>query len=233
MKGRAFAGGLIASITGLLAVMLIGLYSIASIKEAYQWAMNRAGVYESAGVDRDTLDAVAGDIARYIGERNPSVAFDRVVVMDGLERPELNDTEAEHMRDVRRLFGYIGNAGGAFALACAISVMFTIRIKRGRATGCGMLAGTGAMMMLALAIFIAIRADFYNFFVALHERLFTNDLWYMNPETDLLIRMTPSGFYISMGMIVGAAWLAAVVITLAIGLRLVLPGRGRAARNAV
>jgi integral membrane protein (TIGR01906 family) len=225
------------TVAAFLAALLAGLFICASSGELYMWAMGRAGVFESAGVDSGTLAIVAEDITQYIFERNPSAAFDRVIVMDGLERPELNDREKAHMLDVRRLLRLAGIAGGCLAVICAAAGVYSARINAKinarRATGCGMLAGTGATMLAALIVIMAIRADFYNFFVALHKRLFTNDLWYMNPETDLLIRMMPSGFFLSMGMVVGAATLVLVLVILPVGLWLVLSNGRREARRAV
>ena len=45
----------------------------------------------------------------------------------------------------------------------------------------------------------------FNFF---HEMLFTNDLWLLNPATDLLIRICPIGMFMSMGARIGLAVLA-------------------------
>ena len=46
----------------------------------------------------------------------------------------------------------------------------------------------------------------FNFF---HEILFTNDLWLLNPATDLLIRICPISMFMAMGArigLVGLAW---------------------------
>jgi integral membrane protein (TIGR01906 family) len=223
---------LVAAIAGLVASLLAGLFICATNAGMYVWAMERAGVYETAGVDGETLTAVAGDVARYIGARVPA-DFDRVIVMDGLERPALNERELTHMKDVRQLLKLAGNVAGWFCAACAIAVVITARMKARRAAGLGMMAGAGVMLICALAVLIAIRVSFYNFFVALHERLFANDLWYMNPETDLLIRMMPDDFYISMGAAIGAAWAVVVIATCAAGLLLIITDGRREARRAV
>jgi integral membrane protein (TIGR01906 family) len=223
---------LVAAIAGLTASLLAGLFICATNAGMYVWAMERVGVYETAGVDRETLTEVAGDVARYIGARVPA-DFDRAIIMDGLERPELNERELTHMKDVRRLIRLAGSAAGWLCAVCVIAAAITARMKARRAMGSGMVVGAGVMLLCVLAVLIAIRVSFYNFFVALHERLFTNDLWYMNPETDLLIRMMPNNFYISMGAAIGAAWTVVVVVICATGLLLIITGGRREARRAV
>ena len=59
--------------------------------------------------------------------------------------------------------------------------------------------------MLAVWAMIDFNAAF-NFF---HEILFTNDLWLLNPATDLLIRICPISMFMAMGArigLIGLAW---------------------------
>ena len=38
-------------------------------------------------------------------------------------------------------------------------------------------------------------AQFNEAFIRFHELLFTNDLWLLNPETDMMIRMLPQKIF--------------------------------------
>ena len=42
--------------------------------------------------------------------------------------------------------------------------------------------------------------DFDSAFTFFHHLLFTNDLWLLNPETDLLIRICPQEMFMQMGI---------------------------------
>ena len=57
--------------------------------------------------------------------------------------------------------------------------------------------GLGAFVGVA-GVWAAI--DFNSAFNFFHRILFTNDLWLLNPETDLLIRICPSSMFESMGL---------------------------------
>ena len=57
------------------------------------------------------------------------------------------------------------------------------------------------ILTVPLAIFALWAAvDFSSAFNFFHRILFTNDLWLLNPETDLLIRICPSSMFESMGL---------------------------------
>ena len=50
--------------------------------------------------------------------------------------------------------------------------------------------------------------DFNSLFVLFHKLAFTNDLWLLNPATDLLIRICPISMFMSMGARIGLIALA-------------------------
>lgn len=54
----------------------------------------------------------------------------------------------------------------------------------------------------AFALWAAI--DFSGAFTFFHHLLFANDLWLLDPRTDLLIRICPSSMFASMGLRIGA-----------------------------
>ena len=68
-----------------------------------------------------------------------------------------------------------------------------------------------ALAVGAMATYIAL--DFEGAFIAMHRLLFTNDLWLLDPRTDLLICLMPEEMFISLavrlGLYVIPAWAAA------------------------
>ena len=123
--------------------------------------------------------------------------------------------EAEHMADCRELIRRTGilrwiAAGAALALLAAA---FVLRKQR-KSIGAGMIAGfvlTAGICLMILA-WSAFRFD--SFFTAFHRLLFTNNGWLLDPQTDMLIRLMPSSFFVSLGikllMAVAAVALAAL-----------------------
>ena len=85
--------------------------------------------------------------------------------------------------------------------------------------------GAGAFLLLiaaAAAVWAAI--DFVSLFTLFHQLLFTNDLWLLNPQTDLLLMLMPEPFFIAyakdaglrIGMVLLGALLALHVVSLII-----------------
>ena len=75
----------------------------------------------------------------------------------------------------------------------------------------GMLAMAGAVLILGIWAL----ADFSGLFVTFHRVAFRNDGWLLNPKTDLLIRLMPTGFFTTLAVrvllwAVGAAIAAAI-----------------------
>ncbi len=64
----------------------------------------------------------------------------------------------------------------------------------------GILIGLCAASVIATALTAWAWADFDGFFTAFHRAAFTNDGWLLDPRTDLLIRLMPTEFFISLGL---------------------------------
>ena len=55
--------------------------------------------------------------------------------------------------------------------------------------------GTGAVFAVALALIGIISTDFSKYFIVFHKIFFNNDLWVLDPRTDMLINIVPEGFF--------------------------------------
>ena len=104
--------------------------------------------------------------------------------------PFFNQRERTHLEDIRTLFGLFDRAWLLLIPAAALAFPLARRPDiRGFFSGLGLTA----LLLAALAAFIAL--DFGNAFVLMHHLLFTNDLWLLNPETDLLICLMPETMF--------------------------------------
>ena len=64
-----------------------------------------------------------------------------------------------------------------------------------------------AILAVVTLIIIAACIDFGSLFILFHKVAFTNDLWLLDPRTDLLIRLMPIEFFVSYAAIIGGLWL--------------------------
>lgn len=124
--------------------------------------------------------------------------------LDGEYREFFNAREIAHMEDVRDLFlgGLLIRRIG-IGLAAVYAVLLAFWGKKDcyrkvllkSAVPGALCIGTGAFFAAALAIAAIVATDFSRYFVVFHHIFFDNDLWILNPATDLLINIVPEPFF--------------------------------------
>ena len=120
--------------------------------------------------------------------------------------------EAAHMADCRRL---ICTAGALrWILAVAALIIFTIGIflrEYRKKFLAGIVAGFAAVTAVFAAVLLWGLVNFDGLFITFHKVFFSNDGWLLDPGTDMLIRLMPVSFFMSMGVRVMLAVAAAAL----------------------
>ena len=73
-----------------------------------------------------------------------------------------------------------------------------------RAWGKALVGGAALFLGLAGLLALICALDFNRAFIAFHHLFFTNDLWLLDPRTDLLIRICPQSMFMGMAVRIGA-----------------------------
>lgn len=55
--------------------------------------------------------------------------------------------------------------------------------------------GTGLFFASIAALAAIISTNFTKYFILFHHMFFNNDLWILDPSTDMLINIVPEGFF--------------------------------------
>lgn len=189
----------------------------------YYREQTRAGVLETAGVSEEELWQLDERLAICLmGEENWNDDWGWYgagkplrVTVDGVEQDAFNAREIQHMEDCARLFDLLRTLRLSLAVAAALLVLLSLilewREKPARAGSIAPMWIASLILIVPLAIFgIWAAVDFNSAFNFFHKILFTNDLWLLNPETDLLIRICPSSMFANLGLRI--ALRAAVVL---------------------
>ena len=173
-----------------LAFLLAMLHIVGTDAGLYYRLQMKAGILPEAGISAEELKNADAALAKYL--RGDAAALD--------ESP-FGATEIAHMRDCFDLFVLLREVTTACAVAAAVCLLIgkCRDIRRGAIWAAGVLAVFLAAMAL-WGIF-----DFDSLFTAFHRLLFTNELWLLNPETDLLIRICPESMFAAMAAIIGGA----------------------------
>ena len=122
---------------------------------------------------------------------------------DALDSTDLfNADEKAHMADVYNIFSTLRLVKNcAFAVsALLLGWVYYNRQKYGvRLMRVCILSGLTLLLLLLASVGVWACIDFDAAFTAMHRLLFSNELWLMDPRTDLMIRMLPARFFISIG----------------------------------
>ncbi|MCL2545103.1 MAG: TIGR01906 family membrane protein [Clostridia bacterium] len=139
----------------------------------------------------------------------------RVRGLDGREVAAFNEREIAHMADVAELYRL-----AKIVLCVSAALFLTLALwiwQRGRRTpnkagiAKGALWGVLDVLLLAGAVALWALIDFRSAFWAFHHIAFTNDLWLLDPNTDLLIQMMPQEFFEWTVMAIGLLWATCAV----------------------
>ena len=120
-----------------------------------------------------------------------------VTTMGGVEREFFNEREIAHMEDVQVLFLKAMSLRRACALLCILCVGFLFLSKAPvrRVLPPSICVGTGLFFGITAILALIISSNFTKYFVIFHHIFFDNDLWILDPSTDMLINIVPEGFF--------------------------------------
>ena len=148
-----------------------------------------------------------------------------------MEVPSLyNSREVLHMKDVKLLVRGVYRAQevtGAYLLAFAAAGLWLGR--RAFLPRLGLYAAAGGILTLGLVALagLASAVGFSQVFLLFHQISFTNDLWQLDPRTDVLLMMFPQGFFLDATMWIAGSTILGAVALMAVSA--VLIGQGASA----
>ena len=108
--------------------------------------------------------------------------------------------EADHMADCRGLIGLAGTLRWITGAAALLLAGIGILLRSWKAFAGGMLTGLCAAGVLVAGIAVWALVNFDGLFITFHRVAFTNEGWLLDPRTDLLIRLMPVHFFVSLGI---------------------------------
>ncbi len=184
----------------------------------YEKEYTKYHVLDDAGIDMTMEDLlqVTDEMMAYLQGNREDLHV--MTVIGGESREFFNAREIAHMEDVRDLFlkGLLVRRVMA-VLAVVLTVFITVRRKKDviYILARSFQAVTAIMAAAALVLGIVISTDFTKYFTIFHEIFFDNDLWLLNPSTDLLINIVPEPFFVDTALYIGLIFAAALVAVLA------------------
>lgn len=223
MKALRYILGLFAAFTAITA-LLIGAIEIAAFtnRSFYEKQYEKNNVLTSVGMEMDDLMLVTNYMLDYLQGKHDVLTVP--TTMWGEERDFFNDRERAHMEDVQRLNQNAVTVMWCCAAACAICLIalagsFILPRRRPEHAFLTVLCrcviiGTVLFIVLVGIGAAIVSTDFDRYWRIFHTIFFTNDLWLLDPETDMLINIVPLEFFIALVSKCAVLFIGSILILL-------------------
>ncbi len=196
---KRFWMGLCTALGSLL--LIIGLL-IASIEMFavnpgfFRSEYSKLNTAQSIGISEENLTAVTQKLLDYTTDADDDL--DIQAEIQGQMQEVFGEREKDHMVDVKLLYLGARNVRTVSLIAAVVLIAAAFVLGRGKAfkTLCRSFLWVSAGFVVIVAAIAAYAAlDFTSFWTNFHHVFFTNDLWILDPSTDVLIQMVPEQFF--------------------------------------
>ena len=203
----------------IFALCLMTVLLFTSVEAAVYWVPGyfekesaKYQVTETVSMTMDDLLDVTDQMMDYLRGNRADLHVE--TTMGGVQREFFNAREIAHMEDVRGLFlGAVTLRRGCLAvMALCLILLALLKTDFKRTFPRALCAGTGLFFTASLAVAAIISTDFTRYFILFHHMFFKNDLWILNPATDMLINIVPEGFFRDTVFLIGFIYFLSVFI---------------------
>ena len=196
----------------ILFTLAAAVYGIAGDGDLLSREMLRHAPPETTGLPETEYPGVGRMTAAYLTGQEENFQY---IWTDADDRGYIGFQahEADHMADCRGLIGLAGTLRWITGAAALLLAGIGILLRSRKAFAGGMLTGLCAAGVLFAGIAVWALVNFDGLFITFHRVAFTNEGWLLDPRTDLLIRLMPVHFFVSLGIRI-MIWILAAGIVL-------------------
>lgn len=189
--------GILGSICFIVATLITSVQLVVgSGSDYFLKEYNKYQISEVVSISLEDLETVTVTMMDYLlGDREDLIV---TVNRNNQEREFFNETEKLHMKDVKGIFyrGIIARRVSVVFILCAL--MFCLKKEK---NGLKLILKAYQVVFVFFASVFSLTAliistNFTKYFIIFHEIVFTNKLWLLDPDTDLLINILPEAFFV-------------------------------------
>ena len=213
MEKYKYLFGSIFSFSILIVVLWISILVPTYDKGFYFRQYEKNNIYDAIHISKEDLYNVTTQIIRYLQLRTTQLNVD--VEINSRVRPFYNEKELEHMADVQDLFQCYMTLAAVCVMVSVVIFLALRSVKDKLKVIAKCLRATFILFIITFALLaFIISTNFDRYFTIFHEIFFSNDLWILDPATDLLINIVPLPFFIAIAMYVAIIFtvLSALII---------------------
>ena len=190
----------IASYAAAISLVIILLVTSVSINcfdsDFYKSEYKTLQTAQDLGMTQKDLNLATNTLLDYLQDKRDNINVE--ITVQGSKVEAFNSKETAHMVDVRSLYHFAQILRNmAFVILVVSCIYLLVRLKKGAWTVLSINYMKAAILFAIFFIMLAGWAyvDFDAFWTAFHHVAFRNDLWLLNPSTDLMINLFPAAFF--------------------------------------
>lgn len=197
----------------LLVISLSFMFLVISIeKNAYNRnyfinSFEKYNIEEVTSKSMEELDIITIDIIKYLKNKGGNELLE----------PHFNEREILHMEDVQQLFNLERTIKYISIISSFLIILYFIKKEEILTLGRTFFYGLFSNYIILIILGILLLFDFNKYFTYFHLIFFTNELWILDPSTDLMIQMLPEEFFFGMAKNIGLSFFLYLAIIQVIG----------------
>ncbi|NLO81651.1 MAG: TIGR01906 family membrane protein [Clostridiales bacterium] len=200
MNAKSNALAFVVSTTAIFLLFIISLLTaielVAFDLRFYQREYGKLDRPAAIGISEEELMTVTRELLAYVKGKRPDLNIQATI--KGQERAVFNQREIDHMKDVKVLFerAMLVRKLLAIVLFCGLLVLYFLAGKNIFSYLFKSFVFSFVFLFILFGIlYILINTDFTLYWDYFHYIFFDNDLWQLDPRTDVLIQMVPEQFF--------------------------------------
>ncbi|MGN0158685.1 MAG: TIGR01906 family membrane protein [Brotaphodocola sp.] len=173
-------------------------------------------VLDDVQMEMDDLLEVTDEMMNYL--RGDRADLHIPTIVNGEPREFFNQREIAHMEDVQKLFlgGFTIRRICIGIMAVSVLLLFILKANFKKILPKTICHGTIVFFAVTAALAALISTNFTKYFIIFHKIFFRNDLWLLDPNTDLLINIVPEPFFVDTASNIAAVFGVSVILVFVI-----------------
>ncbi|PKM95671.1 MAG: TIGR01906 family membrane protein [Firmicutes bacterium HGW-Firmicutes-1] len=190
------------SLTLFFVLLFASVNIIVYNMDYYKWHYEKRDIDINTGMEMNDLVMVTEKLLNYLKNDDDNLNMKKLI--NGKVEEVFGDREKSHMVDVKKM-SVAATATRNYGAILVIAII-TLAYINNKKLFLYILSSIKYVFIGTTAIVLGIGAllliDFNKYFTIFHEIFFTNDLWLLDPQTDILINMVPEVFFFNTAMLV-------------------------------
>lgn len=198
-----------------LALLLTTLQLFAFDTNYFVGKYEEYNIVERTGIAEDDLRDITDKLIGYLKDDTDDLSIEKVIA--GQNQQVFGEREVKHMIDVKELFLKGNQIRNISVLVVSLSIL-ALFVNDRKSIGKTLIVSTLVSFISIFILFLMMNADFSKYFTYFHEIFFDNDLWLLDPRTDVLIQMLPIEFFYSIATKVSIWFIMELIAVFGVGI---------------